>query len=143
MKRIDRMQFQNLASRLKVGPGAAVVFMARAIVGCAGPQPIAYSDLKSAPRLRPTGAKDDNGRTPYAYSVPVNWRQYYKIIIEPVEVYHGQDAQFGKIPPRGQDALAQYMQDSFTRRLSHDFQVENGRASGGERECQDGEISGG
>jgi hypothetical protein len=92
------------------------------LVGCAGPRPVAYSGLSSAPQLRPS-ADDDNGRTPFAYSVPVDWRQYYRIIIEPVEVYQGPDAQFGKIPARGQAYLAHYMEERFTDRLLRDFEI--------------------
>lgn len=111
------MDIRNTAGRL-----AVAVVVALGMAGCAGPRPVAYSGLESAPHLRPT-ADDDNGRTPYAYSEPVNWRTYYRIIIDPVQVYKGPDAQFGKIPPRGQDYLAHYMQERFTERLSKDFEV--------------------
>ncbi|MCJ2185948.1 DUF3313 domain-containing protein [Novosphingobium beihaiensis] len=103
--------------RLPIAAAAAL-----GLAGCAGPQPVVYSDLESASHLRPS-ADDDNGRIPYAYSVPVNWRRYYRIIIDPVQVYKGPDAQFGKIPPRGQDYLAHYMQERFTKRLSRDFEI--------------------
>lgn len=111
------MDIRNNAGRL-----AAAAIAALAMAGCAGPRPVAYSGLESAPHLRPS-ADDDNGRTPYTYSVPVNWRQYYRIIVEPVEVYKEPDAQFGKIPPRGQQYLAHYMQEHFTQRLARDFEI--------------------
>lgn len=111
------MAIRNTAGRLAVAAIAAW-----SMAGCAGPRPVAYSGLESAPQLRPS-ADDDNGRTPYAYSVPVNWRQYYRIIIDPVQVYKGPDAQFGKIPPHGQDHLARYMEERFTGRLSKDFEI--------------------
>lgn len=107
--------------RKTAGLLAAAVIAASATAGCAGPRPVAYTGLESAPHLR--SSDDDNGHTPYAYSVPVNWRQYYRIIIDPVEVYKGLDAQFGKIPPRGQDYLAQYMQQRFSERLAKDFEI--------------------
>lgn len=107
--------------RKTAGLLAAAAIAASATAGCAGPRPVVYTGLESAPHLRPSN--DDNGRTPYAYSVPVNWRQYYRIIIDPVEVYKGPDAQFGKIPPRGQDYLAQYMQQRFSERLAKDFEI--------------------
>jgi hypothetical protein len=74
----------RLACHRRVLPVTGLVALL-SLVGCAGPRPVAYSGLSSAPQLRPS-ADDDNGRTPFAYSVPVDWRQYYRIIIEPVEV---------------------------------------------------------
>lgn len=117
------MQSHNLTRHMTGVSHGVVLLAALALAGCASPRPVAYSGLQSAPQLRPSGDDDNNGRTPYAYAVPVNWRQYYKIIIEPVEVYQGPDAQFGKIPERGQEGLARYMQDAFTRRLSRDFEI--------------------
>lgn len=108
--------------RKTAGCLAVAAMVASGASGCAGPKPVAYSGLASASRLQPA-TDNDNGRTPYVYSVPVNWRQYYRIIIDPVRVYKGPDAQFGKIPPRGQDYLAHYMQERFTGRLAKDFDI--------------------
>jgi hypothetical protein len=93
-----------------------------ALAGCTGPQPRAYSGLPSHGRLQPNGGPHA-GRTPFAFSEQVDWRSYRQIIIDPVEVYHGPDADFGKIPQRGQDALAHYMHDQFARTLARTYQV--------------------
>ncbi len=86
--------------------------------GCAGTKPIAYSGIASASHMR---ADDTSDRLPYTYTTPVNWRDYSQILIEPVTVYHGPDAQFGKISEPGKVALAHYMQDQFTEKLSGPF----------------------
>lgn len=106
----------------KAGHLVLAAIMASGVSACAGPRPVAYSGLESASQLQPS-TDDDKGRTPYAYSVPVNWRQYYRLIIEPVEIYKGPDTQFGKIPPPGQAHLAHYMEERFTERLAKDFEI--------------------
>lgn len=98
------------------------VLAALSLAGCSGPRPIAYSHLGSTPYLRPT-RDDANGRTPYVFAVPVNWRQYHRVIIDPVEIYDGPDAQFGRIPSQGQAYLARVMQQRFTTRLARDFTI--------------------
>ncbi len=88
--------------------------------GCAGTKPLAYSGIASAPHMRADPASD---RLPYTYATSVDWRDYSRILIEPVAVYHGPDAQFGKIPEQGKAALASYMQDQFTEKLSPPFEL--------------------
>lgn len=70
--------------------------------------------------MRPS---DQSDRLPYTYTTPVNWRDYSRILIEPVKVYRGADAQFGKIPEHGKIALASYMQEQFTKKLSPPFEL--------------------
>jgi hypothetical protein len=88
--------------------------------GCAGTKPLAYSGIASAPHMRSDAGSD---RLPFTYTTPVNWRDYSRILIEPVVVYHGPDAQFGKIPEQGKVALASYMQEQFTEKLSPPFEL--------------------
>lgn len=59
---------------------------------------------------------------PFLYAPEVNWRRYYKAVIEPVSIYKGPDAQFGKIPPEGQAELAGYMEAQFREKLGEDFE---------------------
>lgn len=93
-----------------------------ALAGCIGPQPHAYSGMPSHDRLHPN-AGHHTGRTPLAFSETADWHSYRQIIIDPVEVYQGPDADFGKIPARGQEALARYMGERFTSSLSHDYRI--------------------
>lgn len=88
--------------------------------GCAGTKPLAYSGIASAPHMRADAGSD---RLPYTYATPVNWRDYSRILIEPVVVYHRPDAQFGKIPEQGKLALARYMEEQFTEKLSPPFEL--------------------
>jgi len=100
-----------------------------ALTGCTGPQPHAYSGMSSRAQLQPTDGHHA-ARTPYAFSDTADWHSYRNIIIDPVEIYRGPDADFGKIPARGQEALANYMHDRFSRTLSQDYRlVERGEPS--------------
>ena len=60
---------------------------------------------------------------PYSYSETVDWRKYSQVIVEPVAVYNGVDAQFKKISDTDKEALAQYMQEQLTTELSERFHV--------------------
>lgn len=99
-----------------------IVSMAVVLTGCASTRPIAYSDLASSSKLRPN-TQDKSGRMPFSYSEPVDWRQYNQVIVEPVAVYRGADAQFKKISEEGKNELAQYMQEKFSEKLSEHFRV--------------------
>jgi hypothetical protein len=99
------------------------------ISGCASPRPMAYSGIASSSLLRPN-AQDRSGRVPFSYATPVNWRQYYRVIIDPVVVYRGADSQFGKIPEDGRRFLAGYMQQQFTEKMKTVFEVVDKPAPG-------------
>jgi len=99
-----------------------IVSMAVVLTGCASTRPIAYSDLASSSKLRPN-TQDKSGRMPFSYSEQVDWRQYNQVIVEPVAVYRGSDAQFKKISEEGKNELAQYMQEQFSEKLSEHFRV--------------------
>jgi hypothetical protein len=51
----------------------------------------------------------------------VNWSDYSKVILEPVEVYDGPDNQFGDLSRGDRDTLANYMQAQFGQALSKRF----------------------
>lgn len=91
-----------------------------ALSGCAGTKPLAYSGIASSQHMK---ANDTSDRLPYAYETAVNWRDFSRLLIEPVVVYHGEDAQFGKIPEEGKLALARYMEEQFTEKLSPPFEL--------------------
>ena len=91
------------------------------LAGCAGPQPVAYRGLASSSYLKPnTGGP---AKVPYAYSTPVNWQNYSRIIIDPVTIYQGSDNQFGNLSQAGQSDLANYMQTQFSKKLADHFTI--------------------
>lgn len=90
--------------------------------GCTSPGPVAYTGLASSPVLRPSGEKDAS-HVPYRYAEDVNWRRYYKVILDPVEIYDGPDAQFPKVSQEDREQLAQYMEDQFNAELAKDFEI--------------------
>ena len=92
------------------------------LAACAGDEPIAYADVASSAYLAPA-ADDRTGRAPLRYSAQADWRQYDKIIIDPVVIYNGRDHQFGDIPESERDQLAQYMQQQFSGRLAQRFTI--------------------
>lgn len=93
-----------------------------ALAGCASDEPVAYSGVASSAYMAPD-ASDRTGRTPYRYSTQVNWRQYDKIMIEPVVIYQGSDHQFGEMSAEDREALARDMQEQFTQDLSRRFTI--------------------
>ncbi|MFS2179508.1 DUF3313 domain-containing protein [Rhizobium pisi] len=93
-----------------------------AIAGCTTASPTVYEGLASAGQLRPN-PEDDGGRIPYAYRSNVDWRQYDKMIIDPVTLYRGPDSQFVKMEEKDKLALAAYMQSQFTETLRPRFAI--------------------
>ena len=90
--------------------------------GCAGTPPLAYRDLASSSQLKPN-IQDKSGRVPYSYSEPVDWHQYSQVIVEPVVVYQGVDAQFKKMSDTEKGVLAQYMREQFATELAERFNI--------------------
>lgn len=99
---------------------AACLFIA--LSACTSTRPIAYSGLSSSAQLRPA-PRGGSDKVPFLYAPEVNWRRYYKAVIEPVSIYQGPDAQFGKIPPEGQAELAGYMEAQFREKLGEVFEL--------------------
>lgn len=92
------------------------------LVGCASPEPVAYTGIASSSQLRPD-PKDESGRIPYRYSTQVDWRSYDKAMIDPVTVYLGTDSQFGDMPAGDRAGLASDMEAQFTQKLAKRFQI--------------------
>ena len=87
-----------------------------ALKGCASPAPVAYSGLASSAVLEPN-RQDPLGQMPLSYRPPVDWPGYDGLILEPVAIYRGTDAQFGALSETDKIALARYMQAEFSGRL--------------------------
>lgn len=99
-----------------------VAVLCSTLVACGSPQPVAYSGIASSSQLRPN-KDDDAARIPFRYTTQVDWRTYTKIIIEPVVIYRGADAQFGDMSGEDKLELASYMKTQFTEKLRHRFTV--------------------
>lgn len=108
---------------------AALIVICAAIAGCTTADPTVYSGLASAPQLQPN-PDDKGGRMPYSYHSNVDWRQYNKIIVDPVTIYNGQDNQFVKIADADKALLAEYMQAQFTQKLRTRFAIVNNPGPG-------------
>jgi hypothetical protein len=104
----------NQAGKLRKVVGVSLML---AFAGCASTGPIPYAGINSSADLR-QNPHDTNGRVPYRYDSKVDWRQYTSMMIEPVEIYHGKDAQFEEVSEEEKSALALYMQKTFSERLA-------------------------
>lgn len=116
----------NLISKVTIG---TVLFAGSALTACTTADPTVYAGLASAPHLQPD-TQDRTGRIPYRYSSNIDWRQYDKVIVDPVSIYRGQDNQFVKISEQDKVVLASYMQAQFTQRLRTRFAVVGAPAAG-------------
>jgi len=93
-----------------------------AVAGCSSTSPVKYSGIKATSRMTPNTANDKD-RIPFRYAIPVDWSKYRSIIIDPVEIYDGSDAQFNDLSQADRRNLADYMQKKFTDVLRDKFAV--------------------
>jgi hypothetical protein len=116
-----------MPTRSQVDRRLAVLALCAALTGCTSVTPVAYSEVASSSYLAPNPS-DPSGRIPYRYSTTVEWRNYNKVLIEPVVIYRGPDQQFGDMSEADKASLASYMQTQFAEKLSHRFTLVNHRA---------------
>jgi hypothetical protein len=102
------------------GPKLALTLLFGILPACAGITPVAYSGLQSSSYLAPNPS-DDDGRMPYRYAAPVDWRSYNSVILDPVVIYRGPDQQFDGVSDEDKQTLASTMRDTFTAALSRRF----------------------
>ncbi|XUY29875.1 DUF3313 domain-containing protein (plasmid) [Agrobacterium sp. rho-8.1] len=107
----------------------SLVFASCALGSCTTADPTAYTGLASAQHLK-ADPSDRSGRVPYRYNSGTNWKQYDKVIVDPVTVYRGPDNQFVKVSEQDKTALASYMQSQFTQKLRTRFSVVSSPAPG-------------
>jgi hypothetical protein len=96
--------------------------LALGVAGCSSVQPTAYSGLASSSYLH-HDQTDKAGRVPYSYSTQTNWHKYTKIIVDPVEIYQGNDNQFGDMSAADRTTLANYAGDTFAEKLRARFEL--------------------
>lgn len=94
------------------------------LAGCASQGPIPYAGLATSSKLQANLA-DDAYKTPYQYSDAVQWADYSKIVIDPVDIYAGKDNQFDGLSEDDKRDLATYMDSEFSRVLGARFGLGN------------------
>ncbi|MFT4066370.1 DUF3313 domain-containing protein [Paraburkholderia sp.] len=92
------------------------------LTACAGVQPVAYSGIASSSQLK-QNRDDDSNKIPYRYATSVSWSRYTEVIVDPVAIYQGSDNQFGDLKEEDRSALADYMNKTFTQKLSGRFGI--------------------
>lgn len=108
-----------LMSRTK---NSVVLVIALAASGCASTRPVAYTGIDSSAKLHPSTTSND--RVPFEYKSSVDWRAYSHVIVEPVVIYRGPDAQFDKnVSEEDKAYLAQYMESLFSEKLGTRFTI--------------------
>ncbi|KPB71484.1 DUF3313 domain-containing protein [Pseudomonas cannabina] len=90
------------------------------VTGCASHEPSPYSGIDSSLEMRPN-KQDNTGRTPFKYSTSVNWHKYDQIMLEPVVIYSGADAQFSGLERKDKTVLANDMTVKFSEALGQHF----------------------
>lgn len=107
--------------KLSMNPRILMLVAAGAALGaCTSPDPVKYQELDSSAYLRPN-PDSNGGRIPYAYKTQTDWRAYDKVILDPVTIYNGADAQFSGISEQDKRELASYMRKTFGDSLSTRF----------------------
>lgn len=98
-----------------------MLFVSYAIIlgGCAS-GPKAYQDLDSSAKLQPA----QNYHNTLLYRMPgLEGKKYAKFIIDPVQIYSGEDAQFGSVSKEDRQIVAGFIRDEFTRVLKDRYTV--------------------
>ncbi|MEX4005069.1 DUF3313 domain-containing protein [Paraburkholderia sp. EG285A] len=96
-----------------------------ALSACSTVRPVKYSSLASSPYLR-VNPDDRNGtHMPYRYALPQDWSRYRKLILEPVQIYGGPDAEFRHVSDAERSKLAQFMRATFAEKLATRFDLVN------------------
>ncbi|MFE0758640.1 DUF3313 domain-containing protein [Inquilinus sp. NPDC058860] len=109
--------------------GLSLVVAGLALAGCGSADPVAYSGIASSAQLAPN-PQDDTGHIPFRYATPVDWRSYSRIIVDPVAIYRGRDAQFGDMSEEDKAELARTMQARFAEKLKSRFALAGDPAPG-------------
>ncbi len=96
-----------------------ILAMVFCVAGCAsGPQE--YKGLESSSRLQPSA---DFPHTLIYKKPGIEGKKYTKFIIDPVEIYKGEDARFGGASPEDQQKIAEFVKTEFTRILQDGYAI--------------------
>jgi hypothetical protein len=89
--------------------------------GCSTVTPNSYAGLDSSSMLRANSAPGPTAPGVYRFAAQVDWRNYTRFVLDPVDIYRGQDDQFDGMSEHDRRELAQSMQETFTQHLSKRF----------------------
>jgi hypothetical protein len=108
---------------LKQIPIAAAIASTLLVAGCASNKPPQLSGA-AVPNQAAMQQNDLAGRTALVWRASnFDPRQYNRVIVDPVQIYQGADAQWGKSTEQDRQQMAQFMQAEFTRVLQERHQL--------------------
>ncbi|MDU8501303.1 DUF3313 domain-containing protein [Pseudomonas syringae] len=99
---------------------AGLVLLGFLVTACASHEPSPYSGIESSLEMRPN-QQDSTGRIPFKYSTSANWNKYDQVMLEPVVIYAGADAQFSDLERKDRITLANDMTVKFSEALGRHF----------------------
>ncbi|KPX42528.1 putative lipoprotein [Pseudomonas syringae pv. helianthi] len=99
---------------------AGLLLLGFLVTGCASHDPSPYSGIESSLEMRPN-EQDSTGRIPFKYIAAPNWNKYDQIMLEPVVIYSGADAQFSGLERTDRITLANDMTVKFSEALGRHF----------------------
>ena len=104
----------------RVGSILPILSLLSVLPGCTSVQPPAYRGLASAPQLQSTGTRD----VPFQFRhSSVDLQAFSKLVIDPVTIYDGPDAQFRGVSVKDRKIIADYMQRTFAEVLGEKHQI--------------------
>jgi len=104
----------HLARGLRVLPRGLALAILLALAGCSTTKPKVYQQLASAAELSLNPSND--GDKPYLYRAPdFDPARYPMVLLDPVVIYGGYDAQFKNVAMEDRRIIASYMDDQFSQ----------------------------
>lgn len=105
----------------------SLMLLASALTAGCSTKPVAYQDLPAAADLRPV----NGGSNAFEFRSPsADLRGYASIIVEPVAIYTGRDAQFGSTSHEDRRIVADYMRGAFAESLGERYRIATTAAPG-------------
>ena len=91
------------------------------MTGCATTKPVQYRNLDSSAQLAPN-AQNQSKHVPYYYSAQdAQLNTYTRVMLDKVQIYNGEDQQFGQLSAAERQQLAEYMQMQFGLALGQKY----------------------
>src|SRR5687768_12801173 len=101
---------------IRAMPGAMLASALILLGACASGTPQTGTELTRGTGVQPSA--DVAGRAGLAYRAPhVNLRKYSRVLVEPVQIYRGADAEFGGATEQQKQAMADFMRQEAIRTL--------------------------
>ncbi|MGA4650049.1 DUF3313 domain-containing protein [Citrobacter portucalensis] len=97
-----------------------ITILSSMMVGCTGYKSVHYTDIDSSSRLKKHEGENADHLL-YTWYSGTDWKKYTSIIVEPVQVYYGDDNEFNGMEQSDRQKLAAYMQVHFKKALALQF----------------------